>query len=68
MKYTCKGHPLHGQLMLYDWQITIIHYRVLLIYGSNLVKRILEWKVLDTRCSDSKSNSIDKHCAMLTTS
>ncbi len=26
MKYTCNGHPQHGQLMLYGWQIQIIYY------------------------------------------
>ncbi len=32
-----------------------------------LVGILLEWKVLDTWCSDSKSNSIDKPCAILNT-
>ncbi len=60
MKYTFKNHPLHGQLKLYGSQIYIIHHTLVF---SNLAGITLEWKVLDTRCSDSKLNSIDKPCS-----
>ncbi len=57
-----KMHQLHKLLKLHGWQYRLFIISLICLTSSkhNIT---LEWKVLDTRCFDSKLNNIDKSCS-----